>query len=540
MALANAPGEQGAGRPARPALTLAHPDGPRGDIVPLLRRRLFIVALLAAATAAFFFTFRSQLPGQLEYFRASPVGFGLLAFEGLMFTASLAFAVLLRSPLPLSLAALRTVELLLVSAFATYIAWAQLFAWAGGRFATGTPPVIDPFILRQAVDSMAGRWVALIVGVSTLVPETLRRNIAIVAGLALTALAVTLYMALADPLYRPHLGAMLSLMTFWMVIASTIAIFGSYKLAELRQQVDEARRLGPYRLLRRIGHGAMGEVYLAEHLLLKQPCAIKLLRPELAANASAMLRFEREVRAVSRLTSWNTVRIYDYGYADDGAFYYAMEYLPGLTLEQMVRRFGPLPPARAIHFLRQMCAALREAHGIGLVHRDIKPANVIACTRGGEYDVAKLLDFGTVRQIGHEGDTMTVDGTVVGTPAYMSPEQIQGDATLDARSDIYSVGAVGYFLLTGGPPFERDSPVKVLVAHVNEAPVPVRVRRPDVPTDLESVVMRCLAKSAEDRLPDIQRVDLALAACADAGGWTADHGADWWRGHAGELTSSTV
>jgi serine/threonine-protein kinase len=521
---------------ARPALVLPRPAGPGSDIVPLLRRRLFIVALLAAATAAFFFTFRSQLPGQMEYFRASRVGTGLLVFEGLMFASSLGVALLLRSRRPLTLAGLRTIELVLVAAFAIYIAWAQLFAWTGVRFVTAALPAIDPFVLRQAVDSMAGRWVALIVGVATLVPETLRRTVAIVAALAITAIAVTLFMAFDDPLYRPHLGAMLSLMTFWMVVASTIAIFGSSKLAELRQQVDEARRLGQYRLLRRIGAGAMGEVFLAEHLLLKQPCAIKLLRPELARTTTAMQRFEREVRAVSRLTSWNTVRIYDYGYADDGTFYYAMEYLPGFTLEALVRRFGLVSPARAIHFLRQMCAALREAHGMGLVHRDIKPANVMACVRGGEFDVAKLLDFGTVRQVGLEGDTVTLDGAVLGTPAYMSPEQIQGGAGLDGRSDIYSVGAVGYFLLTGAPPFERDSTVKMLVAHVNEAPAPLRVRRPDAPADLEALLLRCLAKAPADRFADVGALHEALDRCADAGGWNPTHAQAWWEQHGQAVT----
>ena len=531
-------GEGPAAPQVRPAVVLARPEGPAGDIVPLLRRRLFIVALLSAATAAFFFTFRTQLPGQLEYFRASRVGSGLLLYEGLMFTGSLAVAFVLRGRRALSLGALRTIELLLVSAFAVYIAWAQLFAWAGVRFVTASQPAIDPFVLRQAVDSMAGRWVALIVGVATLVPETLRRTVAIVAGLALTALGVTLYMALGDPLYRPHAGAMLALMTFWMLVASTIAVFGSYKLAELRQQVDEARRLGSYRLLRRIGAGAMGEVFLAEHLLLKQPCAIKLLRPELAANTLTMQRFEREVHAVSRLTSWNTVRIYDYGYADDGTFYYAMEYLPGFTLEALVRRFGQLPPARAIHMLRQLCAALREAHGMGLVHRDIKPANVIACVRGGESDVAKLLDFGTVREVGAGGDTVTVDGSVLGTPAYMSPEQVHGEATLDGRSDIYSVGALGYYLLTGTPPFERDSPVKVLVAHVNETPDVVRLRRPEVAADLDAVIMRCLAKRPAQRFPDAAALDAALAACADAGRWDATAADAWWDVHGREVSAA--
>jgi serine/threonine-protein kinase len=395
------------------------------------------------------------------------------------------------------------------------------------------PKPIDTFVLRQAVDSMAGRWVALIVGISTLVPETWRRNAGIVGVLALTAIGVTLYIGLTDDLYRPHLGAMLSLMVFWMAVASTIAIFGSYKLAELRRQVYEARQLGQYRLLRLIGRGGMGEVHLAEHRMLKQPCAIKLIRPELAGDPSTLQRFEREVRAISRLRHWNTVQIYDYGYTDDGTFYYVMEYVPGLTLEELVRQHGPLPASRAVHLLRQVCAALREAHAIQLIHRDVKPANIIVGERGGVPDVVKLLDFGIVRPIGLDSsaETLTTGGRLVGTPAYMSPEQIRGDAGVDARSDIYSLGAVGYLLVTGRAPFVRDSPILTLAAHLNEPLVPPGTLQP-VPDDLENVLVRCLEKSPQSRFADVGLLDEALAACKGAGVWSDAEAARWWHTHA--------
>jgi serine/threonine protein kinase len=338
-------------------------------------------------------------------------------------------------------------------------------------------------------------------------------------------------MAASDPLYGPHLGSMLALMAFWMAVAATIAIFGSYKLAELRQQVSDARKLGQYRLARKIGEGAMGEVFLAEHLMLKQPCAIKLIRPELAANRTAMQRFEREVHAISQLKHWNTVQIYDYGYAEDGTFYFAMEYLDGLTLEALVREHGPLPAGRAIHFLRQVCGALREAHAIQLVHRDIKPANVIVCVRAGQYDVAKLLDFGMVRQVGREAiaETVTNEGAIVGTPAYMSPEQIESSAGLDGRSDVYSVGAVAYFLLTGVPPFHRDSPVQILLAHLHDTPVLLRAIKPDVPRDLEAVVLRCLGKAPKDRFEDVDALERALADCVNSRDWTPLAAEAWWK-----------
>src|SRR5262249_41007788 len=201
--------------------------------------------------------------------------------------------------------------------------------------------------------------------------------------------------------------------------------------------------------------GGMGEVYRAEHLLLRRPCAIKLIRPERAGDLQNLRRFEREVQAMATLTNWHTVEVYDYGHAADGTFYYVMELLPGLTLDQLVRQYGPLPPARAVHLLRQVCVALREAHAVGLIHRDIKPSNVIVGERGGLPDVAKLLDFGLVRSVGlsPSGERVTQTGSVVGTPSYMSPEQASDSPEVDVRSDFYSLGAVAYFLLTGRPPF---------------------------------------------------------------------------------------
>ncbi len=378
---------------------------------------------------------------------------------------------------------------------------------------------------------MAARWVALIVGLSTLVPETPRRNAALVAMFGVTAMTLTAYLGLTDPAYRPHLRVMLAVMAFWMTLASTIGIFGSYKLAELRQQVHEAQDLGQYRLIRKIGAGNMGEVHLAEHLLLRQPCAIKLIRPDRAADAATLSRFEQEVRATSRLNHWNTVRIYDYGYTDEGTFYYVMEYLAGWTLEDLVRQHGPLPPARAIHLLRQVCAALREAHALGLVHRDIKPANIIACSRGGVADLAKLLDFGLVRHIGPRRDDalVTTPGMLAGTPAYMSPEQAGGEGDLDARSDIYSLGAVAYYVVTGQPPFVRDTSMRVLIAHLRDAPRPPGLLRPGIPPDLEAIILQCLAKVPGERYADVAALDRAFAACEAAGRWTDGDAAAWWR-----------
>jgi serine/threonine-protein kinase len=323
-------------------------------------------------------------------------------------------------------------------------------------------------------------------------------------------------------------------MAILMLTAFAVAVFGSYRLQVLQAQAFEAQQLGQYRLKLRLGQGGMGEVYLAEHLLLRRPCAVKLIRPAQALEPTTLQRFEREVQSMATLTHPNTVEVYDYGHTEDGTFYYAMEYLPGANLEQMVTRYGPLPPGRAIHFLRQVCGALHEAHGIGLLHRDVKPSNVLACERGGVYDVAKLLDFGLVQEsalAGKNADRLTVQGTVLGSPPYMSPEQAAGKPSLDGRSDLYSLGGVAYYLLTGQPPFARETAMEMLLAHAYETPEPPSRLRPEVPADLEAVVLRCLEKDPARRFADAHELDRALAACRDAGAWTEDDAVAWWNQH---------
>jgi serine/threonine-protein kinase len=318
----------------------------------------------------------------------------------------------------------------------------------------------------------------------------------------------------------------------WLAIIATIAVYASHRIEVLRQAAFAARQLGQYRLTERLGVGGMGEVYLAEHVLLCRPCALKLIRPERAGDPANLSRFQREVRTTAALTHPNTVQIFDYGRADDGSFYYAMEYLPGLNLEELVKRHGPLTPARAVHFLRQVCGALREAHAAGLIHRDIKPSNVIACERGGVHDVAKLLDFGMVREVSRAGDEgITVEGTVACTPAYASPEQASGGEGVDARSDIYSLGALGYFLLTGQPPFAGRSTLKTLAAHLYESPEPVIRHRSDVPAELEDIVLRCLAKRPLERFPNVETLDVAFAGCDCVGRWSSEDAAAWWSSH---------
>jgi serine/threonine-protein kinase len=296
--------------------------------------------------------------------------------------------------------------------------------------------------------------------------------------------------------------------------------------------------LAQYRLITLLGVGGMGEVYLAEHRILGRACAVKLLRPERARDAQARARFEREVRATAQLSHYNTVQVFDYGCTPDGTLYYVMEYLPGLSLEQILETEGPQPAARVVHWLRQACRALREAHALGLVHRDIKPANLFAAQRGGSYDVLKVLDFGIVKDLGESPTArLTQEGAFSGTPLFMSPEQANG-RDVDARSDIYSLGAVAYTLLTGRPPFERGTPMEVLIAHARDEAPPLAAFG-DVPADLERIVLRCLAKRPEDRYQAMDELGNALAQTAAADRWTQGCAARWWRDHVQEFRCST-
>jgi serine/threonine-protein kinase len=383
-------------------------------------------------------------------------------------------------------------------------------------------------------------WFMVIVGYGIFIPNTWRRCAAGTGIVVGAVLGMNLICGLRDEtIPRPYLFSYMTEMATWLIMAAGYGIYGSHKISVLRQAALEARKLGPYELKHRLGAGGMGEVYLAEHVLLKRPCALKLIRPERAGNPQLLRRFEREVRATAALTHPNTVEILDYGHSDDGTFYYVMEYLPGLSLEDLAQRNGPLPPERVVHLLRQVCGALREAHAVGLIHRDIKPGNVLVCERGGRHDVAKLLDFGLVRTHGwdQDGGKLTQEGVLAGTPAYASPEQAAGTADLDSRSDLYSLGAVAYFLLLGQPPFVRPTPVQTLAAHINDAVVAPKSYRPDLPVDLQAVVLRCLEKAPARRFQAADELEQALAQCRCADRWTQEKASAWWREHGREKSA---
>ncbi len=425
----------------------------------------------------------------------------------------------------LSLPALRACELIGFGALAVlYVFWTVQVSDAENLHRQ-----VDPHfgvVLPASTISLA--WFALITIYGIAVPNTWRRAALVIGAAAVTPFVVVLGMWISDAPPARVQAAYLINLGFWITEAAAMAVFASHKLTQYRQAAAEARRLGPYTLLRPLGAGGMGEVYLARHRLLKRPCAVKLVRPDHAADSQLLERFEREVQATAALTHPNAVQVFDYGHTPDGTFYYAMEYLPGPSLHELVKRHGPQPPGRAVYLLRQVCGALREAHAAGLIHRDIKPGNVIVCERGGLPDVAKLLDFGLVRDVSGGGVELTGEGVISGTPAYMAPEQASG-ARVDARADVYAVGTLAYYLLTGRPPFTAASAMQVLAAHLYEPPAPPSRHRPDVPADLEAVVLRCLAKAPAERFADVASLDAALAACGCAGQWSPAEAAAWWR-----------
>lgn len=373
----------------------------------------------------------------------------------------------------------------------------------------------------------------VIVGRALFVPSTRRRTLLLSAlGMLPVAVSYTT-IALEQPGHLP-VGAGAWLVGTAIIIGVTVllAAIGSGVIYGLRREVEEARELGQYTLGEKLGQGGMGVVYKASHRMLRRPTAIKLLRPEIV-NELSLQRFEREVQLTSQLTHPNTIAIFDYGRGPDGTFYYAMEYLDGIDLERLVGKYGPLPAARVVHLLRQVCGALNEAHGRGLIHRDIKPANIIVCMRGDVADVVKVVDFGLVKDVSAAGDArVTAQQAVAGTPAYLSPEAITTPDEIGPACDLYAVGAVAYFLLTGQLVFEGNA-VEVYGHHVVTPPQPPRSRSDNpISAELEEVVLHCLAKRPTERPDSAQKLAENLAAVPEADRWTAMDAKAWWGANA--------
>jgi serine/threonine protein kinase len=336
------------------------------------------------------------------------------------------------------------------------------------------------------------------------------------------------------------------LMFFPNYVCAVLAVVPSHVLHRLGRQIRKARDMGSYQLVERLGQGGMGEVWRAQHRLLARNAAIKLVRPEVLgassdAAARVMLRrFEREAQATAALSSPHTIRIFDFGITDDGTFYYVMELLTGRDLDSLVREFGPVPADRVLFLLRQVCHSLADAHARGLVHRDVKPANIYTCRMGLEYDFVKVLDFGLVKFNDNatvQQTLVTAEHTTTGTPAFMAPEMILGTGEIDRRADVYAVGCVAYYLLTGELVFEADTPMKMFLHHVQTPPIPPSQRTElPIPRELDDLVMACLEKDPGRRPQDASELFRMVRNIRFGEDWDTERAQRWWEKHLLELT----
>jgi len=386
-------------------------------------------------------------------------------------------------------------------------------------------------------------WVALwILSFTVIVPSPPRW--ALLAALA-SASAVPLVVGVVILTYGTHVP--ITAQSFFIHIALPyllvvlIAYVGARVVYGLGTQLKRARELGSYRLIDRIGHGGMGDVWLAQHRLLVRPAAIKLMRPEsfrdfgVGRGSELAARFEREAQATSSLRSPHTIELYDFGVADDGTFYYVMELLDGCDLQELVERFGPVPPERAIHLLKQVCHSLAEAHGQGLIHRDIKPANVHVCRYGRDVDFVKVLDFGLVKPQPDRASTqleITEAHAARGTPAFMAPEQVVGNRPVDGRSDLYAVGCLGYWLVTGQLVFAGRTVMETMVQHLQAKPEPPSRRTElDIPESFDALILACLEKDPDDRPPTADAVAARLNPIETRSTWSPERAQQWWDQH---------
>jgi serine/threonine-protein kinase len=409
-------------------------------------------------------------------------------------------------------------------------------------YAIAAAEFADPVTLETQRGFLGLSWVSVWVLFFTVVVPTRPRRalLAALASVSSVSVVIGLMIASGSTSFRIGPDPFFFGLVFPYLVVVGMAYIGARVVYQLGTEVKRVRELGSYHLEEKLGEGGMGEVWQARHRMLARPAAIKLMRPSFRENEEngireeAVHRFEREAQVIARLRSPHTVNLFDFGIAGDGSFYYVMELLEGLDADLLVRRFGPVPPARAIHLLRQLCHSLSEAHSCGLVHRDIKPANIFLCRYGEEFDFVKVLDFGIVGTIPGEGNpgwVRTREDAIRGTPAFVAPEQATG-GKVDGRADIYSIGCVAYWLLTGQFVFTSENPAGLIFQHSEKPPVPPSERvNQAIPAVLEAIVLCCLAKNPEDRPQSARELSDRLAQVEGADEWTQERARLWWTEH---------
>jgi len=373
---------------------------------------------------------------------------------------------------------------------------------------------------------------------SVLIPNTPGKCFLAAALAGLTdPVGLLISVAAGNPMPSPELLGHLFGPTVFAVILS---VFLSRHIFRMGKDIERAKQMGSYKLVSLIGKGGMGEVWQAEHNMLARPAAIKLISHDfLASNKGdaksseeALRRFEREAKATAKLDSEHTIRVFDFGTTGEGQFYYVMEFLNGLNLRELVARFGPILPERSIYILRQVCKSLGEAHLQGLIHRDVKPANIFICQKGLSFDHAKVLDFGLVRDVlaeGRRSTRLTIAGKITGTPAFIAPEVVTGEGDVDARADIYSLGCVAYFMLTGELVFEEENALKVMIQHLNTPPAALSTRTElEIPSELEHLIHRCLEKHPDKRPQSVLEIEKTLGSIEASKAWTCERAKRWW------------
>ncbi len=500
----------------------------------LLRRRLLAISAL------------SLVGHGLNFFQGLFVGEPYLLQLTIPLVILTAGVVILASQLSLSYRRLRAIEAVIFGTAVVY------FAYINYLLTLHSAQQGNEVMTAIGLDRTVTSFFALMICYGLFIPNTWRRALAVVLPMAVTPVLLALYFIFgntaATPILRENASPeYISYLILILLFGAFVSVFGTHIIHTARKDAAKEKELGMYQLKERIGAGGMGEVWKAEHTLLARPAAIKMIRTEKldASNGETpttlQRRFELEAKTTASLRSPHTVDLYDFGITDNKVFYYVMEYLEGLDLDSLVEGFGPLLPERVVYLLRQATSSLAEAHQRGLIHRDLKPSNLHVGVMGLEADFLKVLDFGLVKvekDFDAETTKLTQEGSTTGTPAFMAPEIALKNRPIDERSDIYSLGCVAYWLLTGHLVFESESAMEMIVDHARTRPVPPSERtETQVPADLERIILSCLEKDPDDRPQNMRDLSQQLAASDIERSWTQERAESWWKLHVPHLSS---